>query len=291
MTDSKDFSEGIVAAGNKQQWQAWNGDEGQHWTQEWDRLEARYRHLTPHLMNAVPLDATSRVLDIGCGNGGTSLAAARIACDGSVLGVDLSGPMLDTARQRAADAGQKNVSFEQADAQVHPFTAEGFDVALSRFGVMFFADPKAEFANVAHGLRPGGQLAFLCWRDLLENEYLTVPFGAIAEHVPLPEPADPDAPGPFSLAAPERIRELLTGAGFDEVAISAVDERMRTGADADDAVAYFLGTPMGQSMIAAADAEARLKARAALRGAMAEHQRPDGVMLGSAAWLVTARRW
>ncbi|MEU9117484.1 methyltransferase domain-containing protein [Streptomyces sp. NPDC048483] len=282
--------EGRVAAGNTAQAEAWNGDDGAYWTRQRERHEAMYHHLTPHLMAAAGLRADSRVLDVGCGSGGTSLEAARVATAGSVLGVDLSGQLLAGARERAAEAGLAQVRFEKGDAQVHPFESAAFDVAISRFGVMFFADPKAAFAHIAGALRPGGRLAFLCWRGLMENAYLTVPFGAIAPYLPLPDLGAPGAPGPFSLDDPDRIRTLLNGAGFEGIAVRPVDEPMPMGTDVDDVVGYQLGMPMARTMLAGADEDAQSKAIAALREAVAAHQGPDGVALGSAAWLVTARR-
>lgn len=279
-----------IAADNAEQGGAWNGDDGRYWVQHRERQEARYRRLTPHLMAAAGIQADSRVLDIGCGSGGTSLEAARAAAEGAVLGVDVSAPMLAEARKQAAGSGLPQVTFERGDAQVHLFEDGAFDIAISRFGVMFFADPEAAFANIARALRPGGQLAFLCWRSVRDNPYLTVPMGAIAPYVQLPELEAPGAPGPFSLVDTDRIEKLLDSAGFDEITISAVDEPMWMGTDPDDVVAYQLGIPASRAMLAEASAEARAKTETALRNALAEHQGPDGVTLGSAAWLVTARR-
>ncbi|MGW3009145.1 class I SAM-dependent methyltransferase [Streptomyces sp. NPDC001219] len=279
-----------IAAGNAGQARTWNGDEGLYWAQQRERQEARYRRLTPHLMAAAGIRADSRVVDIGCGSGGTSLEAARTAAQGSVLGVDVSAPMLAEARKRAAGSGLPRVTFERGDAQVHRFADGAFDVAISRFGVMFFADPEAAFGNIARALRPGGQVAFLCWRGVRDNAYLTVPMGAIAPYVQLPELDAPGAPGPFSLADADRITKLLDSTGFDGITIGAVDEPMWMGTDPDDVVAYQLAMPESRAMLAEASAEARARTATALRDALAEHQGPDGVTLGSAAWLVTARR-
>ncbi|RXS68801.1 class I SAM-dependent methyltransferase [Streptomyces sp. TM32] len=279
-----------VAAGNTAQAEAWNGPNGQYWVRRREHLEERYRRLTPRLMAAAGIRADSRVLDVGCGSGGTSLAAGRAAPEGSVLGVDLSRPMLAEARQQAAAAGLSQVAFEEGDAQIHHFADGAFDVVLSRFGVMFFADPRAAFRNLARALRPGGRLAFLCWRELRENAYLTVPFAALAPYVQLPDLGAPGEPGPFSLAAADRITALLGGAGFEEISLTAVDEPMWMGTDADDAVASLTAMPMAQEMLSGVDEETGTRARAALRDAMTAHLGPDGATLGCAAWLVTARR-
>jgi hypothetical protein len=155
---------------------------------------------------------------------------------------------------------------------------------------MFFADPAAAFGNISRALRPGGRLAFLCWRELRENAFLRVPLEAVAPYLPLPDPGAPGSPGPFSLADPERVRELLAGAAFGDVGVAALDLPMPLGSDPDDVAGYQLGMPMVRAMLAGAGREARVGARAALRAALAEHQGPDGVTLGCAAWLVTARR-
>lgn len=282
------------AEGNAVQAEAWNGDEGQYWVEHRDRHEAMQRRFTPRLLEAANITRDSRVLDIGCGCGATARAAARQAVDGDVLGVDLSGPMLSEARRLAREEEVEGVRFEQADAQTYPFTDGAFDVVLSRFGVMFFADPQVAFSNIARALRAGGRLAFLCWRSLGENEFLTVPFGAIARHVPLPELGGPEDPGPFSLADPDRIRGLLSGAGFAAITIEPVSEPMVMGTDVDDVMAYQLGTPMARSMLAKVTDEAtNQKAAAAmeaLREALSPHQGPDGIELDGADWLITAER-
>ncbi|MFB6441609.1 class I SAM-dependent methyltransferase [Streptomyces sp. NPDC056411] len=289
-TGARSAPGGTVAPGNAAQAEAGNGADGEFWTRQQDRTERRFRHLTPHLLTAAGLRPESRVVDIGCGAGGTTLAAARIATGGSVLGVDLSGQMLAAARGRAAAAGLRQVTFAQADAQVYAFRQGDFDLAISRFGVMFFADPAAAFARIAGALRPGGRLAFLCWRGLPENPYLSVPFGALAPYVQLPDLGAPGAPGPFSLEDADRIRALLAGAGFQRIAVRAVNEPLWMGADPDDVVASLLEMPMSRAMFEGIGAERRDEALAALRGALAGHQGPDGVLLGGAAWLVTAVR-
>ncbi|HEV2343926.1 MAG TPA: class I SAM-dependent methyltransferase [Actinocrinis sp.] len=276
---------------NTAQSEAWNGETGRHWVEFRDRREAQLRNFSPHLFAAADISAGERVLDVGCGCGGTTLQAARRAADGKVLGVDLSAPMLAEARGQAAAEGIGNVVFEQADAQVHPFAPGGFDVMLSRFGVMFFADPHAAFANIANALHPGGRLAFLCWQAADANEYFTLPRRAISPHLALPDRSGaPGEPGPYSLADPADVRSLLTGAGFVAIGITAVAEPTWIGADVEDAVKYQLSTPTNRAAFGAADQHARDVAAAALHDALLPHATPRGVELGTAAWLVTARK-
>lgn len=275
---------------NTAQAEAWNGETGRHWVEFRDRRDAQLRNFSPHLFAAAGISSDAHVLDVGCGCGSTTLQAARQAADGKVLGVDLSGPMLAEARRQAADEGIANVMFEQADAQVHPFAPGAFDVVLSRFGVMFFADPHAAFANIARGLRPGGRLAFMCWQRADANEYFTLPRRAISPYLELPERSGaPGEPGPYSMADPADVRGLLTGAGFDAIEITAVAEPTWIGADVEDAVAYQLSTPTNRAAFGAADQHARDLAAAALHDALLPRATQRGVELGTAAWLVTAR--
>lgn len=281
---------------NVEQAEAWNGENGRHWVRYRDRREAQLRNFTPHLFAAAGIAVDARVLDLGCGCGGTTVRAATLAADGHALGVDLSAPMLAEARRSAAADGVANVTFQQADVQGHPFAESGFDVAISRFGVMFFEDPRRAFGNVARALRAGGTLAFVCWREQAANEFYTLPRQAISAHVDLPQGGGPGGsvpgagPGPFSLAEPDEIRGILTTAGFEAVDLAAVAEPMWVGADVADAVEYQLTTPTYRAAFAAADEPARERARCALRDALAPRLTPRGVELGGSAWVVTARK-
>jgi len=170
---------------NVDQAAAWDGPDGTYWAAHQARFDDAIQPHHAQLIAAAAIAPGEAVLDIGCGNGLTSRDAARAAGPGGeVLGVDLSGPMLARAEQSAKDEGLGTIRFEQADAQVHPFEAGAFDVAISRFGVMFFADPVAAFTNIASALRPGGRLAMLVWQALAANEWMTALRNALAE---LPE--------------------------------------------------------------------------------------------------------
>jgi SAM-dependent methyltransferase len=249
------------------------------------------RAFTEPLLDAAALAETDRVLDVGCGCGQTTRLAARQAQRGTALGIDLSGAMLERAREDAAAEGITNVGFEKADAQVHPFTPGDFDVALSRFGVMFFDDPMAAFANIGTALAPGGRLVFLAWQDIPHNEWVAVPAGAALAHVPLPEGfGAPGTPGPFSLADPGRITEVLMSAGFDEPTTTAVEATLRLGDDADDAVAFLSDTGMARGLLDPVEPAIAARALDAVRAALRPYERPDGVTLRGAAWLVTTRR-
>lgn len=172
-------------------------------------------------MDRLKLLPGQRVLDLGCGSGRTTLElASRVGPSGEVVGLDISAEMLARGRERAARSGARNIEFLHADVQAHDFGTSRFDAAYSRFGVMFFIDPVAAFGNVCRALRPGGALSFVCWQGVFENEWLLIP-GAAAASVTgsLPPMPSPTEPGPFSLADPDRVREVLDAAGFSSIAI------------------------------------------------------------------------
>ena len=215
---------------NTEQRDYWDGDAGRHWVAQAERYDTINRRFGELVVEALAPQPGANVLDIGCGNGAVALQVAlRVGSGGSVLGLDLSGPMLAIARQRAADAGLTRARFEQGDAQVYPLPNASFDGVTSRFGVMFFNDPVAAFANLARATRQGGRLAFACWQELAANEWLMVPAGAALQHVPLPELGAPGAPGPFSFADPARVHEVLEGAGWTSVELADAHEPMRMG--------------------------------------------------------------
>jgi SAM-dependent methyltransferase len=271
----------MTGVANTAQAEAWNGYEGEHWASHADRYDGVNSGFNGFVLDlAGPSD---RVLDIGCGNGQlTRLAAARAA---SATGVDLSGPMLATARARAA--GVPNVTFEQADAQVHPFPDGAFDLAVSRFGVMFFADPVAAFATIHRALRPGGRLAFLCLTALAGTD-LGGLFGAMAPY--LPQPTGPDGSGPTSFADPSRTKAVLSEAGFTEVECTRVEADQIWGRDIPDAAAFIAGWGPVRHHLGMVDAEKAAQAKEALAAALEQFAGPEAVKLRGTAWLVTARK-
>jgi SAM-dependent methyltransferase len=275
-----------TAPSNVGQRQAWDGDEGAFWAANADRYDRAVAAYDRPLLEVAAIGAADRVLDIGCGNGRTTIDAARAATHGSALGVDLSSAMLDVARRRAELQGVVNVSFVCADAQVHPFEPVSFDVAVSRTGAMFFGDHHAAFANIAAALRPAGRLALLVWQPPGENEWFMAFTGALAAGRDLPAP--PGGPPPFSLSDPDRVRAILDGAGFVEVDLAPVRAGMWFGTDAADAQRFVLGQ-LGWLLDGLDDA-GRARASDDLLAAVATHETGDGVVFDSATWLVTARR-
>lgn len=267
---------------------AWDGPEGEHWTEHADHYEQAGTAQLARLLDAAGIEPDSVVLDVGCGTGRSTREAARLARNGTVLGVDLSSKMLELARARAHQEGLGNVTFEQADAQVHPFPTRAHDAVLSSFGAMFFADPKAAFTNLAATVRSGGRLALLTWREMARNEWLVALRAALAVGRDLPQPPV-SVPGPFGLADEEHVRAVLGSAGFTEIVLEALDEPFVFGATADDAFAFLGSGGMARGMTQDLSDEDRARAFDALRQTFADHETPDGVVFGSSAWLITAR--
>lgn len=275
---------------NTEQKQAWNGPEGAHWARHQDRWNAVNGGFDAPLLDAAGIAGDHRTLDLGCGAGRTTRLAALRSPRGSAEGLDLSGPMLAQARIRSEQEGVANVSFTRGDAQVHPFETAGFDVAISRYGVMFFADPVAAFANVGRALRPGGRLAFVCPADAALNGWVEA-LAALRGLLPVGDLGRAGLPGMFSLAQPDRIRAVLTGAGFTRVTLDRTQAYGTWGSGAEDAADFLLGTGPGRHLMQQGDTAARAAARRTLTDHLRAHEAADGtVRLRSTSWLVAAER-
>jgi SAM-dependent methyltransferase len=278
---------------NQQQVEYWNGIVGERWMSYQSAIDRNLGPLGEAAMHAANILPGARVLDVGCGCGDTTLALAdRVGPQGWVTGVDISAPMLDRARQRLGQRppGGAVVELQQADASTAPLP-DDVDLIFSRFGVMFFADPTRAFAHLAEALRPGGDLAFVCWRSRDENQWATVPVNAVKAHLPPEPPSDPLAPGPFAFADPDRIRKILSPS-FSEVSVTPHDLRLawtRTPS-LDEAVDFFLHIGPSARSILEAPPQARERCVQALSEALGPYITPDGLMFSTATWIVTARR-
>jgi SAM-dependent methyltransferase len=279
-----------MAEPNAEQRAYWNEQAGPGWVENQERLDAQIRAHGRVALEALAPTKGEAILDVGCGCGDSTLTLGeRVGPDGRVLGIDLSAPMLARARERAAAAGLRHVAFEQADAQVRPFAGD-FDGVFSRFGVMFFESPEKAFANLRTALRPGGRLAFACWRAPQLNPWLAVPAAAAAPLLPPRPPLDPLAPGPFAFADGSRVERILASAGFAAIAVEAVDVPMSL-ASLDEASAFMLEIgPVGAALREAkADDALRERVRLAVREALSAHTVDGVTRLGSSIWRVTAR--
>lgn len=278
----------VVAPDNAATAEQWDGDKGGNWVQYEDRYEAAHRGFLPALFEAAAIGATDRVLDVGCGCGATTRQAARAASSGHALGLDLSSPMLERARECARLEGLENVRLVRGDAQVFPFERASFDVVISRFGVMFFGDPVAAFSNVASSLRPGGGLAWLCWPPVPETGWAAAIIDALRAGRDLTRPTD--GPGPFSLADPTRTERLLSEAGLADIKIRRVNTTFHAGPSVEAAFEFISVMGIARELLEGLDDAGRSAAEDELRRMLATRQSAGGIRMASAAWLVTARQ-
>lgn len=273
---------------NIEQEQAWNGDEGHRWTLSADRYEASTATHTAHLMTAADIGEHDRVLDVGCGCGRTTRQAARMAPQGTVLGVDLSQQMISWARDRAAEQNLRNVTFRRVDAQIHRFGSSVFDVVLSKYGAMFFADPVAAFTNLRTAVKTGGRLALLSWGDLHDNPWVDQIREALTAGRALPEPPR-HAPGPFGLSDPDYAQRILDQSGWTETNITRINEPVRLGEDSEDAFAFVSNTGAAIGMLDGLTPTARERSLQRMREVLDAAMTGDGVFLPSQSWLIEAR--
>src|SRR6202789_2436072 len=205
----------------------WNGPGGQHWTDRQQTQDVLLAPVSDILIDRAKAKAGERIIDVGCGCGATTIALAqKVGQTGHVFGVDISAPMLARARQ-VAPAGLP-VEFVLADATVHPFEPASSDLLVSRFGVIFFAEPALSFANMRKALRPSGRLTFACWREPRDNPWMMAPLQAAYKHVPKLPQLGPEDPGPFSFASEARVGRILSEAGFSGIAMERCDLSLDT---------------------------------------------------------------
>jgi SAM-dependent methyltransferase len=256
--------------------------------------DAELRRHDEVLRRAFGIQVRDHVLDIGCGAGQTTRQAARTARAGSALGVDVSRQAIERARELARAEDLRNVTFECADAQVYRFPQERFDVAISRFGAMFFGDPAAAFANIRRALRPAGRLVMMVWQASERNEWdVTIRQAlAAADEPPACEPPALPSGGAdaFSLADPPAVTEILEAAGFAGVEFTDVHEPVYYGSDVAAALDWVRGFTCTSEALNRLDPAAAERAVGRLREALAAHVRDDGVWFNSRAWIVTARQ-
>ena len=268
---------------NEAQREFWNGAAGDVWVEAQIQMDAMLKPISDLGLAKAAATSAERVIDIGCGCGDTTLALAEAGA--SVWGLDISENMLAHAKARKGD--RENVAFSVGDAATQAYTPD-HDLVFSRFGVMFFDDPKAAFQNIRTGLKPDGRLVFLCWQSPKENLWMSVAGRAARPFLPPPEQSDPRAPGPFAFADPEWIKEILDAAGYSNINVESVTPDLKVGDTVEDAM-YFQGRigPMARAL-ADLDEDKRAQAMQAVRDALSEYQSDKGVWIKSAGWLVSA---
>lgn len=284
---------GIMSGQHAHQVKDWNGQSGERWVVHQSWLDQMLDAFGLAAIGAADPAPGETILDIGCGAGTTTRALAeRIGDGGHVTGIDISEPLITRAKQGAA--ADEPIDFLLADASAENFPPASFDLLYSRFGVMFFDDPAAAFRQLRKALKPGGRLAFICWRRADENDWVRVPLGAIREIVPPSAPIAPDAPGPFAFGDKARVQAIIEDAGFTDVAFTPFDHEIIFGrgytqeAAIDDAVhmAFEIG-PLSRALADTND-EVRAQASAAVRAAFAMKATDQQVIINGAAWIVTA---
>lgn len=268
---------------NEEQIEYWNENAGLKWAEHQTALDAMLAPATSALIEAAAIQRGERVLDIGCGTGETSLIAVEAGAQ--VTGVDISEPMLELARSRADGRAEMLI----ADASQYQADTV-FDLAMSRFGVMFFEDPVAAFANIRKNLKPDGRMAFACWQTPKVNDWVMVPMKAIKPLMPEAPETDPHAPGPFAFADPERLDGILREAGFSNIEITphGIDVCLTQSGGVDGAVDF--SSQIGPASRALGEVEEALRPKllAALKEALAPHDRAGRVTLPGGIWIVKA---
>lgn len=272
---------------NRDQIEFWNRL-GPRWVTYQESLDRVWQPLGDAAIGRAVVLPGEGVIDVGCGCGATALElAGKVGPSGSVVGIDVSAPMLARGRERAQALGVANLDFVLADASTYAFAGNA-DLVFSRTGVMFFRDPVAAFANLRRALRPGGRFVFVCFRDRELNSWWTVPLAAAATVIAPEAPTPAHEPGPFSLADETRLRAILDGSGFVGVVCEPLDHDLMLGGDVDSATDFCVNASAAARVLAAASDELRPRARKAISQSLARHLSSTGVSLRAAAWIVRA---
>ena len=267
----------------------WNGSDSRAWIERPDRYDRMLGGLGLQALDAAELNQGERVLDVGCGSGQLARQAAeRVGATGEVVGIDLSAPMVELAVARSEDLPQ--LRFTVADVQTDELPGTGWDAIVSRFGVMFFDDPVTAFARLHAVAATAGRLAFVAWQGPQHNEWVYTGLAAMVPHVGIPPIPAPGAPGPFAFADEGHVRDVLGRAGWSDVVVREVETTVSVGGggDIDEVVAYYTEDTFGRNILAHADGATRARAVAALREVISARWTSDGLLLGAAAWVVTA---
>lgn len=292
-TNQMDQTNQIVATGpNADQIEFWNGDAAKRWVALGEQLDAMLQPIGVAAMDRAAPAPGHTVLDVGCGCGETTMdLARRVAPGGSVTGIDISAVMLSRAELREKPNNGVGVTFENADAETHRFEDASFDHVFSRFGVMFFQNPTAAFANLRRALRPAGRLTFICWRTPRENPWVAVPMSVAKRHVDWPEAPPADGPGEFAFAERARFEDALGGAGFQIEAVDSldIDVIVGGGGDVKATVDFFMQQGPAARVMGEATEAQRDAVKADLEETLAPYLTDEGVRMSTGTWLVSAK--
>lgn len=267
---------------NTEQAEFWNGRMGDAWASVEDNIDKMLAPMTESAISLLAPATGQYIIDIGCGCGSTSIAIADRGAE--VWGVDISDKMI-----RQANSKNSNVSFSVADAASVPFEAN-YDAIFSRFGIMFFSDPEAAFENLKSALKPGGRFVFLCWQIPAKNPWMGMAGQALQPYQPADLPApDPTAPGPYSLADPDRTKQLLTTAGFTDISIESIERDIYLGKDVSEALEFQKRVGPLSALLAETEASKHEELIGVVRDVFEPLVDSEGIRLPAAVWLVDAR--
>ena len=277
---------------NIKQKQFWSGAGGDVWVDKQREMDIMLNPLGERVIQGLDLKEETKILDIGCGCGATTLEIAKLVNQGEVIGVDISEPMLERATQTASDMALTNISYQVKDVQVDEMPNKYFDIAFSRFGVMFFEDPFEAFNNINHSLKDNGQLSFVCWQHASLNPWQSLSIQVIKEFLDLPAPP-PKSPGPFAFEDKSYIEEILNASGFRDIEIKDNQEDivMFSGKSIREACEDYLTiNPVVTEMLKNSPSELREEILEALIGKFSDYHKDDGLLFPSATWIVTAKK-
>ena len=274
---------------NADQIEFWNSAAGEQWVKGQENMDRTLAGFGQLAITALAPKSGEAILDVGCGCGATSLALMETMGHGNVLGVDISAPMLARAEERSIELNLASVKFQKADAAVYDFDENSLDGVFSRFGVMFFDDAVAAFANIRSGLKPGGRLSFVCWRPIPDNQWTLVPMMAAFEHIERPAPPAAGAPGPFAFGDKDRTKKMLEDAGFNNVSIEAKNLPMAFSIAPDKPLGLQFAEmgPVGRLLINAPD-DKKTAIIESMTTALEPFVQGNQAVLDGAVWLVTA---
>ena len=276
---------------NTDQAEYWNTKAGPKWVRNQEPMDQRMMPLTVELLQRAGVEKGQRVLDVGCGGGATTVRLAeRVGETGHVLGIDISQTMLQSARERCADYPW--VQLENVDAQVHDFDGQAFDLLVSRFGVMFFADPYAAFANLRTALRPDGRLQFVCWAGIEHNPWFSLPLETATRHLGPMDPVAPRSPGPLAFSDPDYVKDILGKAGFRNIEVDSFKTHMSSTDTPESQADLYLELGPAARLVADRnpDPATVLALRSDLVSALRQHHKNGVVSLGATVQYVSACR-
>ena len=288
MHQYKDMTMGEI---NLKQKEFWSGSGGDVWVNKQSEMDIMLNPLGTKAISKLDLSEVTKIIDIGCGCGATTLEIAKQLGEGEITGVDISEPMLARAAKNASDQSLSNANFQVLDVQVDDMPTD-FDIAFSRFGVMFFEDPYQAFSNIYKSLRENGQLSFVCWQNPSLNPWPSLSIQVIKEYLDLPSPP-PKSPGPFAFEDKDYISDILNQSNFKDIEIEANQEDivMFAGKSIEEACEDYLTiNPVVTEMLKNSKEELKDEILKALVLKFSEFHNGDGLLFPSATWIVTARK-